>query len=199
MRKLVASSARSGVISVSRSRSTRDSPIRAAVVADVNESVKDVDAVLLPGFPLIHRDHRWLAEHLVSGLRDSSLVGLYVEQPYRHQKTRYRRIRVDPSLNMHDVPRLAWHRLGMRPAGAAGQASCDLRLRSQLRWLELDGRKSRPHARARGTRGGERVAWLAREQVRHASRIAFGRACASSRHWSSATRRTSSRGRSRTT
>ena len=135
-------------------------PDPAAVVADVNESVKDVDAVLLPGFPLIHRDHRWLAEHLVSGLRDSSLVGLYVEQPYRHQKTRYQRIRVDPSLNMHDVPRLAWHRLGMRRQEMQAKRRAISAYASQLRWLELEGPSLDRMLVLEALRGGERVAWL---------------------------------------
>lgn len=49
----------------------------AAIRAAVEETVADADAVLVPGFPLQHEDHAWLAETL-----DGLPYGRYVEQPY---------------------------------------------------------------------------------------------------------------------
>jgi LmbE family N-acetylglucosaminyl deacetylase len=45
-------------------------------------AVGDADTVLIPGFPLVHPDHRWLCG-LALGRRSSGWrVGLFVEQPY---------------------------------------------------------------------------------------------------------------------
>jgi LmbE family N-acetylglucosaminyl deacetylase len=40
------------------------------------------DCILLPGFPLHHRDHAWLARLVVPRLAPAVPAGLYVEQPY---------------------------------------------------------------------------------------------------------------------
>lgn len=37
--------------------------------------------VLVPGLPLVHADHRWLADLLLDGL-DDGVIASYVEQPY---------------------------------------------------------------------------------------------------------------------
>jgi len=59
--------------------------------ADVRRAVTDAvagaDLLLLPGFPLSHPDHDWLAQALVSDLksdtsRSNVRIGLYAEQPY---------------------------------------------------------------------------------------------------------------------
>ena len=131
-----------------------------AVVADVNEALRNVDAVLVPGFPLIHRDHRWLAELLLSAELDVSLVGLYVEQPYRHQNARYRRLQVDSSLRTRIGDRLSWRRLGMRRQAIRAKRRAITAYASQLRWLELDGAGLDRMLTLEALRGGERVAWL---------------------------------------
>jgi hypothetical protein len=42
----------------------------------------DADAILVPGFPLLHHDHLWVTS-LVRQERDNlPPIGLYVEQPY---------------------------------------------------------------------------------------------------------------------
>ena len=45
------------------------------------------DAVLLPGSPLEHPDHAWLARAL-AGLRPAARVGLYAEEPYTRRMAR---------------------------------------------------------------------------------------------------------------
>ena len=52
-----------------------------AVRAAVLDAIGGADAVLLPGFPLTHPDHDWLARTLVGGPA-TGRVGLYAEQPY---------------------------------------------------------------------------------------------------------------------
>lgn len=51
--------------------------VRAAVVAEL----EDADVVLIPGWPLVQPDHRWLVELL---LEDElpGVLGVYTEQPY---------------------------------------------------------------------------------------------------------------------
>ena len=53
----------------------------ADVLEAVRSAVADADAVLLPGYPLSHRDHAWVTEVLLRG-RLAARVGLYAEQPY---------------------------------------------------------------------------------------------------------------------
>ena len=136
-------------------------PDRALVVAAVNDALSDVDAALVPGFPLIHRDHRWLTENLVAAGIESPLIALYVEQPYRHQKSRFRRIGVDAGLRAllaHDV---AWHRArtGFQELRVKHRAISAYR--SQRRWLDLDGRKLDRMLAFEAIAGGECVAWVA--------------------------------------
>ena len=47
----------------------------------VRDAVAGADLVLLPGFPLSHPDHEWLAQTLAAG-PPAARVGLYAEQPY---------------------------------------------------------------------------------------------------------------------
>ena len=58
-------------------RGGSDDEIRARIV----EEVFGADLVLVPGLPLEHEDHLWLA-HLLQGDLGARSVGEYVEQPY---------------------------------------------------------------------------------------------------------------------
>ena len=58
-----------------------DDEIRAVVVEASGEGL-----VLLPGFPLLHPDHRWLYA-LFADAFDPARVGFYVEQPYAAYST----------------------------------------------------------------------------------------------------------------
>jgi LmbE family N-acetylglucosaminyl deacetylase len=48
----------------------------------IAETLADVDAVLLPGRPLIHPDHAWLARLVSARVDDASKLVLYAELPY---------------------------------------------------------------------------------------------------------------------
>ena len=58
-------------------RGGRDDEIRRRVA----DQVYGADLALVPGFPLSHDDHRWLA-HLLQGDLGAHAVAEYVEQPY---------------------------------------------------------------------------------------------------------------------
>jgi hypothetical protein len=57
-----------------------DATIRSAIV----EAVADSDTVLVPGFPLAHAEHEWLARLVLDGPPIAPRLGLYVEQPYAY-------------------------------------------------------------------------------------------------------------------
>ena len=63
--------------SVDYERHGTDDEVRDAVA----EAVRGADEVLLPGFPLTHPDHAWLAQLLAGGLQIGR-IGHYAEQPY---------------------------------------------------------------------------------------------------------------------
>ncbi len=52
-----------------------------AVLEAVIKASAGADIVLVPGFPLLHPDHVWLAE-LLDGRLEAQRVGRFVEQPY---------------------------------------------------------------------------------------------------------------------
>jgi LmbE family N-acetylglucosaminyl deacetylase len=133
-------------------------PDRAAVLAAVNEALSDVDVAFLPGFPLIHRDHRWLTENLIGAI-ETPLVALYVEQPYRHQKARFRRISVDEGLRKLLPGHITWHRVRPDMEEVRVKHRAISAYRSQRRWLDLDGRKLDRMLALEAIRGGEAVAW----------------------------------------
>jgi LmbE family N-acetylglucosaminyl deacetylase len=58
------------------SRGADDAEIRTAVVDAVGSAI-----VVLPGFPLMNADHRWL-RRVLDGAFPPERVGVYVEQPY---------------------------------------------------------------------------------------------------------------------
>lgn len=64
--------------SVDYDRHGSDDEVGSAVAA----AVKGADEVLLPGYPLTHPDHAWLAEVLEGRELGALRLGYYVEQPY---------------------------------------------------------------------------------------------------------------------
>ena len=174
MQKHVASWARIGATSTSRSRCMPALLIAQLVVAAVNDALRDVDAALVPGFPLIHRDHRWLTENLVAGWhREPS------GRPLRRAAVSAPEGALPPNRRRRGFARAAGPRRGVAPRadglpGAAGQASCDLRLPVSAAMARPGRQKARPHAGARGDRRRGMCGVGGAEQVRHATRIAFG-------------------------
>jgi LmbE family N-acetylglucosaminyl deacetylase len=131
-----------------------------AVLAAVRDAVRDIDTVLVPGFPLIHRDHRWVTEHVLGAGLDDVKVGLYVEQPYRHTKARLRRVTLAAELRqlLADEPQWKGARSSVDEIRAKRRAVSAYR--SQLPWLELDGTRLARMLLSEAIRGGEALAWV---------------------------------------
>lgn len=124
---------------------------------EVLDAVGGADTVLVPGFPLGHPDHAWLAG-LAAGRRPPGWrLGLYVEQPYAVGAGRPRdrgRLGIDAAWTVEPA-RLGSRRAKRRaieayasqlPQLAAGRGGSWNDLRDEMRRLER-------------RRGGERVAW----------------------------------------
>jgi LmbE family N-acetylglucosaminyl deacetylase len=134
-----------------------DDEIRAAVVS----ALAGAEAVLLPGSPLTHPDHSWLALLLTADHLPCERVGLYVEQPYSARSERLEPRAVPTWLSsrlgsptFEDVPASLGDRIAKLRAAR--------RYRSQLGLLGLSGRAGAPLLRlvwARAPAGREAVAW----------------------------------------
>lgn len=74
--------------SVDYDRHGEPDDVRRAVAA----AVEGASVLLLPGYPLSHPDHDWLARTLVLGLTSEIRLALYAEQPYT------RRAGADPAV-----------------------------------------------------------------------------------------------------
>ena len=105
----------------------------------VAEAVEGAALVLVPGFPLMHEDHRWLADALVG-----AGYARYVEQPYA-------------ALWHEGPPGDEWHR---------AQASLRDRRAKARAWKayasQFDGlgeNAERRTVRYEASRGGEAIAW----------------------------------------
>lgn len=129
------------------------------------------DRVLLPGFPLEHQDHSWLARLVLTRLAPGPLVGLYVEQPYALRK----RPCVTPVIRdlVDGAPRWTVARAAVRDRAAklracrAYQSQRPLLAHSEPLALT---RIALSDARC----GGERVAWVTKGCG--PGEIAYGRA-----------------------
>jgi hypothetical protein len=55
-----------------------------AIWSAIANSVRGADAVLVPGFPLTHSEHEWLARLVLERTPLARRTGLYVEQPYAY-------------------------------------------------------------------------------------------------------------------
>jgi LmbE family N-acetylglucosaminyl deacetylase len=138
-------------------RHGRDDEIRTAVVS----VLAGADAVLLPGSPLAHPDHSWLAMLLTAEHLPCAQVGLYVEQPYAARSE---------SSDARAIPGWLSPRLGSPTFEDVRASSRDRlakfraarRYRSQLGLLGLSGRAGAPLfglVWARAQAGREAVAW----------------------------------------
>lgn len=134
-----------------------DDDVRARVL----EITKRADAVLLPGSPLTHPDHEWLARLFTAPPLLHSRLGFYAEQPYT-ARTGGR-----PSLPawlvdaLHERPVFEL----LRPDGkdVLAKLRAIACYRSQLPLLRLEsGLRLRLHRHLLGEKraGGEAVAWL---------------------------------------
>lgn len=122
----------------------------ATIASQVVAATRGSDVVLVPGFPLLHADHAWVAE-LVSGVVDEHGLGFYVEQPYAAQ------LLEPPRLPAYIPQQVTWAvaRATLRDTWRKTRAiGCYRSQRSMLgpHWH----RKSTVYERLRG---GETVAW----------------------------------------
>ena len=88
-----------------------------SIIAALADCLRVYDAVLLPGFPLEHRDHQRISRLAIAALPPDSVVGLYVEQPYASWR--------------------AFSRKTLRPGPAADRSALDdigLNLTSEADW-----------------------------------------------------------------
>jgi LmbE family N-acetylglucosaminyl deacetylase len=127
----------------------------------VFNATRGADCVLLPGYPLVHRDHAELTELLLHRGLSCLRTGLYIEQPYSFYQ---RNIRKAPAM----VPTLGsvlngppeWTRLPVNRANRRAKMQAIKSYRSQLRQLGLG-----PYGRHRmlwheAFQGGEAISWL---------------------------------------
>jgi LmbE family N-acetylglucosaminyl deacetylase len=117
-------------------RGGSDDEIRAAIVGAVGSS-----RVLLPGFPLMNPDHRWLNK-LLDGAFEREAVGLYAEQPY--------------AALWSSSPPATWRRLG---AGLRDQWHKLAACRAYASQLPRLGPVVGPIFRYEMRAGGEAAAW----------------------------------------
>jgi len=116
------------------------------VWAAVEEAIGGAETVLVPGFPLIHEDHAWLARLVDAHGLPGRRVGRYVEQPYAAAWT------VEPQENGWTVLKAGgMHRLS--------KARAYRRYESQLPLLERKKRIRFRLERYEAARGGEWARW----------------------------------------
>jgi LmbE family N-acetylglucosaminyl deacetylase len=125
-------------------------------------AVNGADAVLVPGFPLEHQDHAWLARLVLARRPPEWRLGLYVEQPYA--------LPAGPPHLLEEsvgfVPRLGdWSSIRVTWRERRKKLRACREYRSQLEmigrsygitWRDIERRIRKHEAR----RGGEVVAWL---------------------------------------
>jgi LmbE family N-acetylglucosaminyl deacetylase len=152
--------------------------------SEVQRTARDADLVLVPGFPLIHPDHQWLAELTLAHRRElTGRLALYAEQPYaagqlldrpsepggslpqigRETFQLLRALIIErPSLRSRagsegPVPGIVWQVVHSRPADKAAKIRALIRYRSQLAplgWRTLAGAEVYELVRR-----GETLAW----------------------------------------
>lgn len=121
------------------------------------EAVEGFDAVLVPGRPLVHRDHRWVTEACLKTSFGSASLGLYGEQPYLFRQGR----RGDGDTRLLELlsaePR--WERLRAGFVDLLAKHRAVRAYASQLKWLEIEGRLVRMLLED-ALKGGEQVGWV---------------------------------------
>jgi LmbE family N-acetylglucosaminyl deacetylase len=118
----------------------------------VGAALDGADTVLLPGYPLSHPDHAWLADVLDGGVLGGRRVGLYAEQPYAL------RARVSPTTASRSAveARFARSPVGLRDRFAKVRAI--RRYTSQLPLLAM--RRSLRRGPHRHAASPEWIAWV---------------------------------------
>lgn len=121
------------------------------------------ETVLLPGFPLMHPDHRWLTEVLVRRGLPCPRVGLYVEQPYAFKRRRRMRPALREPLTQLIRDDVDWRAIPVPVEKRVLKWRAVRAYRSQLRPLNLSldrGCRLERMLLYEHRKGGEVIGWL---------------------------------------
>jgi LmbE family N-acetylglucosaminyl deacetylase len=143
------------------------------ILSAVASVTADADIVLLPGFPLAHRDHHLLSELVLRKGLNGQRLALYVEQPYALGMAKGSTVSTGPSVSTTpaastaatpDAPVIpnspAWTRLMAAPAHRRAKARAVRCYQSQLRRLGLKNIGLHRMLWREAANGGEAIAWL---------------------------------------
>jgi LmbE family N-acetylglucosaminyl deacetylase len=105
---------------------------------EIRTAVHGVDAVLVPGYPLRHADHLWLAE-LVCKRRDEldCPIWLYSEQPYAAGSLIRARATLPPTNAVLAATEVSWRRVAASASDRRAKRRAISHYHSQLRRLGL--------------------------------------------------------------
>jgi LmbE family N-acetylglucosaminyl deacetylase len=127
----------------------------------VTDAIGAADCVLLPGHPLVHRDHAEVSHLLLARGLNCRWLALYAEQPYSfYQRQTSLKTSPTPALSSVLSSSLTWKRFVAAPEHRRIKLQAIQAYQSQLRQLGLGymGRRQMLWHEAR--QGGEAVAWL---------------------------------------
>jgi LmbE family N-acetylglucosaminyl deacetylase len=130
------------------------------ILAALSAAVDEPDAVLLPGFPLLHADHAFLAECVLRGGLAGRRLALYAEQPYRFRLLWKRRSATDPERRVALPANLAWQGVAVHAHDRAAKRRAVDAYRSQLPLLGLGRARVALMVAHEALRGGEAIAWV---------------------------------------
>jgi LmbE family N-acetylglucosaminyl deacetylase len=131
-----------------------------AVVAALSAAVDAADAVFAPGFPLIHADHRFLAECVLRGGLVRGRLALYAEQPYRFRLLWKRRPGTGSVPRVALPENIAWQGIRVDASDRAAKRRAVKAYRSQLPGLGLGNVRVGLMVAHEALRGGEAIAWV---------------------------------------
>ncbi len=123
------------------------------------ESARGADVVLLPGWPLSHPDHMWVAKLVLQRGFPGVQLGLYAEQP--DASRRDTEPEIAPILLPHVEPSEGTTRVRVSARDRRRKWRACQAYRSQLPSLEQSyGRRLRPVAAYESKWGGETITWV---------------------------------------
>jgi glycosyltransferase involved in cell wall biosynthesis/LmbE family N-acetylglucosaminyl deacetylase len=131
----------------------------------IEGATSDVDAVLVPGWPLSHPDHSWLTRLVLDRSPSARRVGLFVEQPYVTITRHLSRPGTAEGLRSLLAAQPEWSALTVAHEHRRQKRKAVQAYRSQLRLITLRPFLPWRMTRYERSRGGEWVAWISRENV----------------------------------